>query len=99
LPHLTKEDHPAESLAAFIFETSGVRLTKGPPPAPSQVERGIELLRVAIPARRYLRAHLDHAADAVIYAYDHRESLKALRRIEKPGRGRFAPPLFARVEE
>ena len=36
LPHLSPEQFPAEALAAFIYHMSGVRLTKGPPAAPSQ---------------------------------------------------------------
>jgi tyrosine phenol-lyase len=95
LPHVRKENFPAEALAAFVFETSGVRLTKGPPLAPSQTARGLELLRLAVPARRYLQAHIDDAAHALLYAYAHREEINGLRRIEKAGRAKFAPPLFA----
>jgi tyrosine phenol-lyase len=95
LPHVAKEYFRAEALAAFVFEISGVRLTKGPPLAPSQTARGIELLRIAIPARRYLQAHIDDAAEALLYAYAHREEIRGLRRLEKPGRAKYAPPLFA----
>jgi tryptophanase len=95
LPHVPKENFPAEALAAFVFEVSGVRLTKGPPLAPSQVARGVELLRVAIPARRYLLAHMDDAAAALLHAYAHRDEIKGFRRIEKAGRPKFAPALFA----
>jgi len=33
LPHLSAAQFPAEALAAFIYHMSGIRLTKGPPPA------------------------------------------------------------------
>jgi tyrosine phenol-lyase len=97
LPHVPKENFPAEALAAFIFEISGVRAAKGPPLAPSQTSRGVELLRLAIPARRYLRGHMNDAAEAVVYAFAHRDEIKGLKRIEKAGRSKYAPALFAQV--
>ena len=99
LPRVAGENFPAESLAAYIYETSGVRVTKGPPLAPSQTARGVELLRMAVPARRYMQGHLDAAAEAVRYAYANRHEIKGLKRIERAGRAKFAPALFARVEE
>ena len=95
LAHVPKENFPAEALAAFVYEASGIRLTKGPPLAPSQTARGVELLRLAIPARRYLQSHMDDTADAVLHAYAHREEIQGLRRIEKAGRPKYAPTLFA----
>jgi tyrosine phenol-lyase len=99
LPHVAKENFPAEALAACVFEISGVRLTKGPPLAPSQVARGLELLRMAVPARRYLQAHIDDAAEALLYAYARRDQIHGLQRIERAGRSRFAPALFAPLEK
>ncbi len=98
LPDVARENFPAESLAAFIYETSGIRVTKGPPPAPSQTARGVEFLRMAVPARRYLRGHMDDAAEAVLHAYAHRLEIAGLKRIEKAGRPKYAPALFARTE-
>jgi tyrosine phenol-lyase len=99
LTQMLKDQFPAEALAAFVFEISGIRLTKGPPLAPSQRERGVELLRLAVPARRYLQSHMDDVAEALLYAYEHREQIKALRTVEKAGRARFAPALFAQINE
>jgi tyrosine phenol-lyase len=99
LGHVAKENFPAEALAAFVFEASGVRVTKGPPLAPSQTARGVELLRLALPARRYLQAHIDDAADALLHAYAHREEIKGLRRVEQAGRSKYAPALFDPLEE
>jgi tryptophanase len=99
LPDVPKENFPAEALAAFIFETSGVRVTKGPPLAPSQTARSVELLRLAIPARRYLQGHMDDAAEAMRFAFAHRHEIKGLKRIEKAGQSKFAPAYFVRVEQ
>ena len=97
LPHVPAENFPAEALAAFIYHMSGIRVTKGPPLAPSQTARGVELLRLAVPARRYVQGHMDDIAEAVQYAYSRRDEILGLNRVEKPGRSRFEPALFAPV--
>jgi tyrosine phenol-lyase len=97
LPHVPGENFPAEALAAFIYHISGIRVTKGPPLAPSQSARGIEFLRLAVPARRYLQGHMDDVAEAIQYAYVRRGEIKGLKKLEKPGRSRFEPALFAPV--
>ncbi len=72
LPQVPPESFPAEALAAFIYYVSGIRVTKGPPLAASQTARGVELLRLAVPARRYLPGHMDDVAEAVQYTYARR---------------------------
>jgi tyrosine phenol-lyase len=97
LPRVAAEHHPAEALAAFVYHLCGIRLTKGPPLAPSQTKQKIQLLRLAVPARRYLQAHMDDVAEAVLYAHGHRDEIRGLRRVEKPGRSKYDPSLFERV--
>ena len=94
LPHLAAEQFPAEALAAFLYRISGIRVTKGPPLAPSQVARGTNLLRLAVPARKYLPGHLDDAATAVVQAFDHRSGIKGLKRVEDPNRSKYEPAHF-----
>jgi len=95
LPHVAAENFPADALAAFIYHVSGIRVTKGPPLAASQTARGVELLRLAVPARRYMAAHLDDVTEAIQYAHANRNEIKGLKKIDKPGRSRFEPPLFS----
>ena len=95
LPDVAGDSYPAEALAAFIYHVSGIRMTKGPPLAPSQTARGVDLLRLAVPARRYLQGHMDDVAEAVQYAYARRAEIKGLRKLESPGRSRFEPAQFA----
>ncbi len=97
LPHVAPENHPAEALAAFLYHMSGIRVTKGPPAAPSQVQRGVELLRLAVPARKYVQGHVDDVAAAVLYSYAHREEIKGLKKIDKPGSSKYDPSYFAPV--
>ena len=95
LPQLTAEQCPTEALAAFVYSASGIRLTKGPPLAPSQVARGINLLRLAVPARKYLNEHLDDAAEAILYACANRHEIKGLKKIEDPTRSKYEPAYFS----
>ena len=97
LPHVAPENNPAEALAAFIYHVSGIRVTKGPPLAPSQVERGMDLLRLAVPARKYLQGHMDDVAEAVLYAFAHRGEIKGLKKVDRPGASKYDPAYFAPV--
>jgi tyrosine phenol-lyase len=94
LPHVAPADHRAEALAAFIYQVSGVRLTKGAPPAPSQVARGIELLRLAVPARKYIREHMDDVAEALLYAHAHRHQITGLREVPDSSKSKYEPRRF-----
>ena len=53
--------------------------------------------RLAVPARRYLQAHMDEVADAVLYAFSHRAEIKGLKKVEQPGRSKYEPSLFTPV--
>jgi tyrosine phenol-lyase len=97
LAHLTPQQLPAEALAAFLYRMSGVRVTKGPPMAPSQSAKGINLLRLALPARKYLRGHLDDVAEAILYAYANRQEIRGLKRIEDPARSKYEPAHFIQL--
>jgi tyrosine phenol-lyase len=97
LPHLGAEQFPAEAFAAFVYQTAGVRITKGPPLAPSQTARGIELVRLAIPARKYLQGHLDDVAEAVLHAYANRKEIRGLKRVGDGARSKYEPTHFMQL--
>ena len=94
LPDLPSAEFRSEALGAFLYRYAGIRVTKGPPPAPSQAVRGMELVRLAVPARKYLYAHLDDVAEALCYAYSRRNEITGLRRSEDPARAKYAPAYF-----
>lgn len=94
VPDLAPELFRAEALAAFVYQMSGIRVTKGPPLAPSQVARGTDLLRLAVPARKYLQGHMDDVAEALFYAHAHRDEIKGLKRIDDPSRSKYDPAHF-----
>lgn len=95
LADLSAGQFPAEALAALVYQRSGIRITKGPPLAPSQVERGAEFLRLAVPARKYLPGHMDDIAAALHYVYEHRSEIKALKKVDDPSRSKYDPAHFA----
>ncbi|NIO08353.1 MAG: tryptophanase [Deltaproteobacteria bacterium] len=96
LPGLTADAHRPEALAAYVYSISGVRLTPGPPLTPDQSARGIELLRVAVPAHRYSQAHMDDVARAFRLALSNKDRVQGLKKLEDSSRARFDPPLFTR---
>ena len=97
LAHLAPEQFPAEALAAFLYRMAGVRVTKGPPLVPSQAAKRISVLRLAVPARKYLRGHLDDVAEAVLHAYANRKEIRGLKRIEDPARSKYEPAHFTQL--
>lgn len=94
LPDLQSAELRSEALGAFLYRHAGIRVTKGPPLAPSQAARGMELLRLAIPARKYLNAHLDDVAEALCYAYSKRNEITGLKHSEDPARSKYDPGYF-----
>jgi tyrosine phenol-lyase len=94
LPHVAAENHRAEALAAFLYYVSGVRVTKGAPPAPAQTARAIELLRLAVPARKYVQGHIDDVAEALLYAYAHRHEIRGFKQLEDPQKSKYQPCHF-----
>lgn len=97
LPHLKEDQNPAEALAATVYLSSGVRIAKGPPPSQGQKERGNSLVRMAIPAHRYLNGHLDHVAIALTRAFEERQQIPGLSRVTTTEQGKYDPPLFTRA--
>ena len=87
----------AEALAAHVYLKSGVRITKGPPLAPSQAARGAELVRLAVPARKYLNGHMDDVAHALRDAYAHRHDIRGLEKIDDAARSKYDPAHFVNL--
>jgi tryptophanase len=94
LPNIPSAQFPAEALAAFIYLYSGIRVTKGPPLAPSQMARGTELLRLAVPARKYVQGQMDDIAGALLYASAHRDEIKGFTKLEDAARSKYEPAHF-----
>jgi len=55
----------------------------------------VGLAGLAVPARKYLNGHLDDVAETLLYAYQKRNEIKGLKRIEDSSRTKYEPSHFA----
>ncbi|HQX79196.1 MAG TPA: tyrosine phenol-lyase, partial [Steroidobacteraceae bacterium] len=85
-PHLSQDEFPAQALAAYLFEDSGVRaMERGIVSAGRSKETGeshhpaLELVRLTIPRRVYTQAHMDIVAESAAAVFDARASARGLR--------------------
>lgn len=102
LPHLEQEELPAQTLAAAIYESSGVRtMERGIVSAGRDIKTGknhypkLETVRLTIPRRVYTYAHLDYVADAVINLYNKKDEIKGLKWEYEPSCLRFFTGRFS----
>ena len=104
LPHLPREQFPAQSLAAALYVESGIRAMergtvssgRDPVTGANRVPR-LELVRLTIPRRVYTQAHMDVTAEAVINVYEKRERVAGLQFTFEPEYLRFFQARFEPV--
>ncbi|MBX3395391.1 MAG: tyrosine phenol-lyase [Phycisphaerae bacterium] len=104
LPHIPREQFPAQSLAAALYVDSGVRaMERGAVSAGRDKATGkniypkLELVRLTIPRRVYTQAHMDVTAESVIAVYETRERIRGLRITYEPKHLRFFQARFEPV--
>jgi len=104
LPHLEQEYLPAQSLAAAIYENSGVRtMERGIVSAGRDKTTGkdhkpkLESVRVTIPRRVYTYAHFDYVAEAIINLYKEKEKIKGLKWVYEASALRFFTGRFDKL--
>jgi tyrosine phenol-lyase len=104
LPHLSREQFPAQALAAAIFADSGVRsMERGAVSAGRDKETGdpiwpkLELVRLTIPRRVYTQAHMDVTAESVLAVHDERGKVRGLRMTYEPRYLRFFQARFSPI--
>lgn len=101
LDHLPREQLPAQSLAAALYVSSGVRaMERGAVSAGRDPKTGenryppLELVRLTIPRRVYTQAHMDVVAESVIDIHESRELVAGLRFAYEPEHLRFFQARF-----
>lgn len=101
LPHLDRDDYPAQALAAAIYVDSGVRamergnVSAGRDPQTGRNRRPeLELVRLTIPRRVYTQAHMDVIAASVANVYRNRDKVKGLKMVYEPKYLRFFQARF-----
>jgi len=100
-PQLSQEVFPAQTLAALLYENSGVRaMERGIVSAGRDPKTGenhhpkLELVRLTIPRRVYTQAHMDVTAESVVAVYEEREKARGLKMIYEPKYLRFFQARF-----
>lgn len=103
-PHLEQEQFPAQALAAYLYEDSGVRgmergiVSAGRDPKTRQNHHpALELVRLAIPRRVYTQAHMDLTAESVIDVHAQRAAARGLKMVYEPRYLRFFQARFERL--
>jgi tyrosine phenol-lyase len=105
LPHLKREEWPAQTLAAAIYEDSGVRsMERGAISKGRDKETGenifpkLELVRLTIPRRVYTNTHMEYTAESVIRLYKKRDQIAGLKMVYEPKYLRFFQARFEKVK-
>ena len=101
LPHLDREEFPAQALAAALYSDSGIRamergmVSAGRDPLTGQNRRPqLELVRLTIPRRVYTQAHMDVTAESVMSVHERRDRVSGLRFTYEPEHLRFFQARF-----
>lgn len=87
LPHIPKEQFPAQALSVAMYREGGVRvseigsvmLAQTDPTTGETVYPALDLARFAIPRRVYTDTHLRYVAEVLGRVRDHRDTVKGLR--------------------
>jgi len=102
--HLPQDQFPAQALAAYLYEDSGVRaMERGIVSAGRDKQTGqhhlpkLELVRLTIPRRVYTQAHMDVTAESVAAVWDSRSSARGLRMVYEPKYLRFFQARFEQI--
>lgn len=101
LPHLDREQFPAQSLAAALYLDSGVRaMERGTvsagrdPVTGANRKSSLELVRLTLPRRVYTDRHMDVVAYSVKSLFEQRESVPGLKMVYEPPTLRFFTARF-----
>jgi len=106
LPHLPREQWPAQTLAAAIYEDSAVRsMERGAISKGRDKETGenifpkLELVRLTIPRRVYTNSHMEYTADSIIRLYEKRGQIAGLKMVYEPKYLRFFQARFEKLDK
>jgi tyrosine phenol-lyase len=104
LPHIPREQLPAQALAAALYVESGIRaMERGAVSAGRDHASGanryprLELVRLTIPRRVYTQAHMDVTAESVAAVHEMRDRVRGLRFTYEPKVLRFFQARFEPV--
>lgn len=89
LPHLEREQFPAQALAAVLYREYGIRgveigtvmFGKKDSATGRTIHPELELVRLAIPRRVYTNMQITYVAESIAELYQHRETVQGLSMI------------------
>ncbi|MFX1490328.1 MAG: tryptophanase, partial [Promethearchaeota archaeon] len=106
LPHIPREQWPAQTLSAAIYEDSAVRsMERGAVSKGRDKETGeniyppLELVRLTVPRRVYTNSHMEYTAESIIRLYKKRESILGLKMVHEPQYLRFFQARFEPISQ
>jgi len=83
LPHIPRNQFPAQALAVELYRHAGIRSVEiGSVMFGDQARH--ELLRLAIPRRVYTQSHIDYVVEAILEVNERRHSLRGFEIIYEP---------------
>lgn len=104
MPHLKQDLFPAQSLAAEIYEDSGVRgmerglVSSGRDPKTGEHRYPkLELVRLTFPRRVYTQSHIDVMVESIAEVYENRKKVKGLKMVYEPKYLRFFQARFEKL--
>ena len=104
LPHLQRDQWPAQTLSAAIYEDSAVRtMERGAVSKGRDKQTGenvfpkLELVRLTIPRRVYTNTHMEYTAESIIRLHDKRDTIPGLKMVFEPTHLRFFQARFEQV--
>jgi len=84
LPHIPREEFPAQTLAVELYLESGIRgveigalMADRDPASRENRYPTLEMVRLAIPRRTYTSMHMDYVAEAIKQVWARRESIRS----------------------
>ena len=101
LPHLPRDQWPAQTLSAAIYEDSAVRtMERGAVSKGRDKDTGenifpaLELVRLTIPRRVYTNTHMEYTAESIMRLYENKDSISGLKMVFEPKHLRFFQARF-----
>lgn len=100
MDHLSADELPAQALAAWLYEDSGVRVMErgvvsaGRDSKGENHKVGLECVRLTLPRRVYTQSHLDYVVEGVAKTFARRHRLPGLRFTHEPEYLRFFQARF-----
>jgi tryptophanase len=83
LPHIPREQFPAQALAVELYRHAGIRSVEiGSLMFGSQARH--ELLRLAIPRRVYTQSHIDYVVEAILEVNERKQDIRGMEIVSEP---------------